>query len=88
MKILTLTTQYINNMGALLQCYALSTYLNTFDSIDCKVIQYYPKGWKATWNIIKKPRSVRDVIKIVYELLDVKNLIVRINIIVLSLLNI
>ncbi len=77
MKVLTITTQYINNMGALLQCYALSSYLNQFDNVDCEVIQYYPKGWKASWNVIHKPRCFRDVLKMVYELLHVKNILVR-----------
>lgn len=61
-------------MGALLQCYALSSYLNSLDNIECEVIQYFPKEWKATWDIIKKPRTFRDVLKIVYELLDFKNI--------------
>ena len=41
-RVLTLTTQYANNMGALLQCYALSRYLKENENVECKVLQYNP----------------------------------------------
>ena len=52
MKVLTLTTQYANNYGALLQCYALSKYLNNQQGIDCKVIDYLPEGYERSWKIL------------------------------------
>lgn len=77
MKVLTITTQYINNMGALLQCYALSTFLNKLDDIDCEVIQYFPKGWKETWNIFSKPKCFRDILKMIFEFLNIKGFLIR-----------
>lgn len=77
MKILTITTQYANNMGALLQCYALSRYINSLDNADCEVLQYFPKGHNRSWTIFHKPRSFRDVIKLAYDALRVDLLIVR-----------
>ncbi len=77
MKVLTLTTQYANNMGALLQCYALSKYLNSFESIDCEVLQYLPSGYNRSWTVFHKPRTIRDVVKLVYDVLRVDLLIKR-----------
>lgn len=67
MKVFTITTQYANNMGALLQCYALSKYLNSLDNIECEVLQYLPEGYNRSWTSFHKPRSFRDVIKLIYE---------------------
>lgn len=67
MKVFTLTTQYANNMGALLQCYALSKYLNSVDNIECEVLQYLPEGYNRSWTSFHRPRMLRDVIKMMYE---------------------
>ena len=64
MKVLTLTTQYANNMGALLQCYALSRFINGIDGLECQVINYHPKDANKSWTIFRKPSSVRDLAKI------------------------
>lgn len=72
MKILTLTTQYAKNMGALLQCYALSEHLNSYDDVECSVIDYYPEGADRSWSIIRKPRSVGEFLKMLYGLLPSK----------------
>lgn len=77
MKVLTLTFQFANNMGALLQCYALSRFLNNQEEIDCEVIQYYPSGWKNSWTIFHKPRTFRDVLKFIFELCNIKGYIQR-----------
>lgn len=69
MKIYTLTTQYANNMGALLQCYALSKYLNSQENIECEVLQYLPEGYNRSWTSFHKPRTIRDVAKMIYELI-------------------
>ena len=63
MKILTLTTQYANNMGALLQCYALSNYINKIDDAECEVIDYHPEDAGKSWNLFHKPTSFRDFAK-------------------------
>lgn len=64
MKVLTLTTQYANNMGALLQCYALSRFINGIKGVDCQVIDYHPDNANKSWTIFRKPTSIRDLVKI------------------------
>lgn len=76
MKVYTLTTQYANNMGALLQCYALSTYLNSLPGIECRVLQYLPRGYNRSWTIYHRPRTLRDFIKLIYESIRVDNQLV------------
>lgn len=63
MKVLTLTTQYANNFGALLQCYALSKYINKYEHCDCEVIDYLPKEYKRSWAIFNKPRNWKDLLR-------------------------
>ena len=75
MRIYTITTQFANNMGAILQCYALSRFLNKQEGIECEVINYFPKRWKDGWVIFPKPESFRDVIKSLYDLFNVPGLI-------------
>lgn len=70
MNIYTLTTQYANNMGALLQCYALSKYLNEIENVDCRVLQYLPSEYNRSWSFFNKPRSFRDLVKNIYCLLN------------------
>ena len=70
MKVYTLTTQYGNNMGALLQCYALSKYLIECENVDCKVLNYLPKEYNRSWSFFNKPRSFRDLIKNIYSLIN------------------
>lgn len=77
MKVLTLTTQYANNMGALLQCYALSRYLNSLDGVECKVLQYLPNSYNRSWTIFHKPRTFRDVIKLAYDTIRIDLLLIR-----------
>lgn len=66
MKVLTLTTQYANNMGALLQCYALSHYINGLEGVTCQVIDYHPVGSQKSWSIFHKPSGIRDLAKICF----------------------
>lgn len=72
MRILTLTTQYAKNMGALLQCYALCEHLNRYDDVNCAVIDYYPEGAGRSWAILRTPRSIGDFANIVLGLLPSK----------------
>lgn len=67
MKVLTITTQYANNMGALLQCYALSEFLNSQKDIDCKVIQYFPEGAEKSWVYFRKNNTFREFLQNVYK---------------------
>ena len=59
-RILTLTTQYSPNMGALLQCYALSRFLNSQNDTECAVIQYWHPNAKAGWRAFKHGGSFRN----------------------------
>lgn len=68
MKILTLTTQYVNNFGALLQCYALSKFLNNQKDTECQVIQYFHELSDDSWKIIRKPNNIREFLKMAYTL--------------------
>lgn len=77
MKIYTLTTQYANNMGALLQCYALSKYLNCMEHVECEVLQYLPKGYNRSWTTFHKPRTFRDVLKLMYEAVRIDLQLIR-----------
>lgn len=72
MRIHTITTSYANNYGALLQCYALSKYINNLPDTECQVIQYYRPNYKRSWTIFKSPRNLRELLKMVYLLLNRK----------------
>lgn len=63
MKVLTLTTQYANNFGALLQCYALSKYINKYEHCECEVIDYLPKDYQRSWAVLNKPRNWKDLLR-------------------------
>lgn len=78
MKVLTLTTQYANNMGALLQCHALSRYLRENEEVECKVLQYYPNNAMRSWSYFPAPRSFRDFVKNIYCLMNLKLLSAKI----------
>lgn len=71
MKILTLTTQYANNYGALLQCYALCKYLSKLDNTDCKVIQYFHPYSSENWRVANPIHDCRDLIKCIYTYANV-----------------
>lgn len=71
MKVLTLTTQFANNYGALLQCYALSKYLNSQNDIDCQVIDYLPAEYERSWKLLVKPKSLKGFVKTIYTLLKI-----------------
>lgn len=75
MKVLTLTFQYANNMGAQLQCYALTKYLREVEKTDCQVINYHPSDTNTNWSIFTKPRTFRDFLKLVYSCFNLKILL-------------
>lgn len=78
MKVLTITTSYANNYGALLQCYALSYYLNTQEGIECEVIQYYRPNYKRSWTVFRQARNFKEFIKLSYMMLNIPMCIRRI----------
>lgn len=63
MKVYTLTTHFANNMGALLQCYALAKHINEMENCECEVLDYLPKGYNTSWSYFPKPKCVKDVLK-------------------------
>ncbi len=67
-KVLTLTTQYSPNNGALLQCYALSKFISSQDDLECEVIQYWHPNARAGWRYFKKVSTLRDVVFNLYML--------------------
>ena len=77
-RVLTLTTQYANNMGARLQFYSLSRYLNENENVECQVLQYNPEGYNKSWSYFNKPRTFRDFVKNVYSLFNPNLLIPKI----------
>lgn len=72
MKILIITTHFANNMGALLQCYALLKYIRANETSDCEVLNYLPKDNNLSWKLCPKPRCFKDVLKNAYSLLPNK----------------
>lgn len=72
MKVYIVTTHFANNMGALLQCYALSKYLKCNEFVDCEVLNYLPKDDDLSWKLWPKPECLKDIIKNVYSLMPHK----------------
>lgn len=63
MKIYIVTTHFANNMGALLQCYALSKHLNLIKDVECQVLNYLPKDDDLSWKFWPKPECFKDIFK-------------------------
>jgi hypothetical protein len=59
MKVGVVTTQYASNYGALLQTYALQSYLNEDMKQDAEVLAYYPKHYKNYWKLMPKINSFK-----------------------------
>ena len=72
MKVYIITTHFANNMGALLQCYALAKYLRTEEFTDCEVLNYLPKDDDLSWKIWPKPECFKDILKNFYSLMPHK----------------
>lgn len=72
MKIYIITTHFVNNMGALLQCYALSKFLRTEESIDCELLNYLPNDDDLSWKLWPKPECFKDILKNLYSLMPHK----------------
>lgn len=60
-KIATITTQGALNYGAVLQAYALSTYLNGA-GYHCEILDYRPNYVKESYRLIKAPHSPSGVL--------------------------
>lgn len=71
MKVLTLTIQNAKNMGAQLQCYALSKFLNSQKDITCEVLCYYPIRWNRSWQYFKKPVDIQTFAIFLYRTIRV-----------------
>lgn len=55
-KIATITTHGALNYGAVLQAYALSTYLNEV-GYHCEILDYRPNYVKESYRLVKMPHS-------------------------------
>lgn len=75
MKVLTLTIQNAKNMGAQLQCYALSKFLNSQDDIKCEVLCYYPIRYDVSWKYFKKPVDLNTLAIFLYKAIRVDQFI-------------
>ena len=60
-KVATITTHSALNYGAVLQAYALSTYLNDA-GYHCEVLDYQPGYVKASYRLIKVPHSPSGIL--------------------------
>lgn len=65
MKIGTLTTHMSDNYGAVLQAYALSTYIG--ERADCEIINYYPDYLRAAYHGRKKISGLKSLVNAVFQ---------------------
>ncbi len=65
MKIGTLTTHRAENYGAVLQAYALSTYLGK--KAECEILNYYPEYMERHYHSRKKITGVKSLINFVFQ---------------------
>lgn len=54
------------NYGAILQVNSLSEYLNSVDSIESQLLQFFQKNSDINWQLLPKPKTYRDVVKNIY----------------------
>lgn len=69
-KIYTVTTQFANNQGALLQCFALQKFLDNLEDVECRVIDYKPDGYERSWIVLPKQDTFRGIIKNLYTMMN------------------
>ena len=69
-KIGILTTSYANNYGALLQSYALTTYLNSLDNVSAELINYMPSDGERPWHLFPRPRNKREFLATCFAMLN------------------
>lgn len=62
MKIGIITTQYASNYGALLQAYALQTYIRDEMNYSVETIDYHPKHYKNYWKIFSNNSSYKAIL--------------------------
>ena len=55
-RVATITTHSALNYGAVLQAYALSTYLNDI-GYHCEVLDYQPEYISESYRLVKRPRT-------------------------------
>lgn len=67
-KIGTITTHSALNYGAVLQAYALSTYLND-SGYHCEILDYQPDYVKGSYRLIKTPRSPSGALLTAFQIL-------------------
>lgn len=65
MKIGTITTHMADNYGAVLQAFALSTYINSF--CPCEIINYYPEYARSSYRLKTKIQNPKSFVYHVYD---------------------
>lgn len=70
-KIATITTHSALNYGAVLQAYALSTYLNSMGNY-CEILDYQPGYVNKSYQLVKLPHSPSGVFLTGFQLLHYK----------------
>ncbi len=77
MKIAVVTTSYANNYGALLQTYALQSFLNEELGEDAVALSYKPEWHKKSWRLFNKPKNFKSFVLQVYRLVNFADTIKR-----------
>lgn len=65
MKIGTITTHMADNYGAVLQAYALSTYINKFS--PCEIINYFPEYAREKYGLKRQIKSIKSIPYSIYD---------------------
>lgn len=69
-NIYTLTFHNALNYGAMLQCYALSKFINNQKDMHCEVLDYLRSNWEKAWSIYwVHSTDLRDILRNIYNLL-------------------
>ena len=67
MRVGVITTQYSPNFGALLQTFALQTFLRSIDDVkSVEVIDYYPIHARHFWSVYNHQKNLKDLVHNIY----------------------
>ena len=77
-KIGVVTTQYAPNYGALLQTFAMQTYLKEqYGETSAEVVNYFPPHAKDFWKLFPPRKGIRDLALTVFSMLKPRQLLIR-----------
>jgi hypothetical protein len=66
MKVAIVTTHYAINYGAVLQAYALSTFLREEFKVESEILAYWPPFYKVSWNLYLQKKDLKTMLRNVY----------------------